>query len=109
MAIVNFCYLEVLKGSFPPNIRIFNKIGDAYGFLTDVAYIIDTDKKVEFMLSTTILCNSNGIFNDDTYDYEIIGFSFMKHLGELVYGYELQRKRKNIPNLQLSTINYAPE
>lgn len=97
------------KGSLPPNIRIFNKVGDAYGFLTDVAYIIDTDKKIEFMLSATILCNKDGIFNDDKYDYDTLGFPFMKNLGQLIYAYELQRKRKNIPNLQPFTINYTPE
>ena len=32
------------KGELPKNIRIFNKVGDAYGQLTDVAYILDTDK-----------------------------------------------------------------
>jgi hypothetical protein len=97
------------KGSLPPNIRVFNKVGDAYGFLTDVAYIIDTDKKVEFMLSATLLCNKDGIFNDDKYDYETVGFPFMKNIGQLIYDYELQRKRKNIPNLQSFTINYAQD
>ncbi|MBC7722792.1 MAG: serine hydrolase [Pedobacter sp.] len=97
------------KGSLPSNIRIFNKVGDAYGFLTDVAYIIDIDKKIEFMLSATILCNKDGIFNDDKYDYDTLGFPFMKNLGQLIYIYELQRKRRNIPNLHPFTINYAPE
>jgi hypothetical protein len=36
------------------NIRIFNKSGEAYGQLTDIAYIIDLDKKIEFFLSATI-------------------------------------------------------
>lgn len=97
------------KGSLPANIRVFNKVGDAYGFLTDIAYIIDTEKKVEFMLSATLLCNKDGIFNDDKYDYETVGYPFMKNLGQLIYGYELQRKRKNIPNLQPFTINYTVE
>ena len=97
------------KGSLPANIRVFNKVGDAYGFLTDIAYIIDTEKKVEFMLSATLLCNKDGIFNDDKYDYDTVGYPFMKNLGQLIYGYELQRKRKNIPNLQPFTINYTVE
>jgi hypothetical protein len=42
------------KGEVPANIRIFNKEGDAYGFLTDVAYITDTTNSVEFMLVATI-------------------------------------------------------
>ncbi len=108
-AYCKFLLFGSAKGSLPPSIRVFNKVGDAYGFLTDVAYVIDTDKKIEFMLSATILCNGDGVFNDDIYDYETIGFPYMKNLGALIYGYELQRKRKNIPNLQPFTINYAVE
>jgi hypothetical protein len=89
------------------NLRIFNKIGDAYGFLQDVAYIVDFEKGVEFMLSATIYCNSDGIFNDDKYDYENIGFPFMKHLGEAVYNYELQRPKKVKPDLSKFKIDYT--
>jgi hypothetical protein len=88
------------KGSISqPGIRVFNKPGDAYGFLTDVAYFADLDHKVEFLLSATILCNSDGIFNDDHYDYDTVGKPFMKHLGEVIYDYELHRERKNQPSL----------
>lgn len=87
------------KGSLPSNIRIFNKVGDAYGFLTDVAYIIDTKNNIEFMLSATILCNSKGIFNSNDYDYETIGYPFMKNIGKIIYEYELNRKRPYSPNL----------
>ncbi|MGB5489138.1 MAG: serine hydrolase, partial [Lysobacterales bacterium] len=43
----------------PPNIRIFNKVGDAYGFLTDAAYIVDFKNNIEFILSATIYTNEN--------------------------------------------------
>lgn len=91
------------------NLRIFNKIGDAYGFLQDVAYVVDFEKGVEFMLSATIYCNSDGIFNDDKYDYETIGFPFMKHLGEAVFNYELQRPKKILPDLSKYKIDYTKE
>jgi hypothetical protein len=87
------------KATLPKNIRIFNKEGDAYGFLTDVSYFIDLDKKVEFMLSATIYCNSDGIVNDDKYDYETVGLPFMKQLGRIIYDIELKRKRNYEPNL----------
>ena len=32
------------------NIRIFNKVGDAYGFLIDGAYIADYKNNIEFMV-----------------------------------------------------------
>lgn len=78
----------------PENIRIYNKVGDAYGFLTDVAYITDTKNGVEFMLSATIYCNEDEIFNDNKYEYDELGFPFMKHLGEVIYNYELGRKKQ---------------
>ena len=87
------------KGPLPKTIRMFNKVGDAYGFLTDVAYIADFDKQIEFMLSARIYCNTDGILNDEKYDYDTIGFPFMKRLGQMIYQYELQRPRAIKPNL----------
>lgn len=74
-------------------IRTINKSGMAYGHLLDVAYIYDEDSGVEFFLSTIIYCNRDGILNDDKYDYDEIGFPFFKKLGQLIYRYELQKKR----------------
>ena len=89
-----------------PNIRIFNKVGDAYGFLTDVAYIVDFEKKIEFMLSARIYCNADGILNDDAYDYETTGFPFMKQLGKMIYEYELARPRTVKPDLSAFKMIY---
>ncbi|WP_301920913.1 serine hydrolase [Ferruginibacter sp.] len=94
------------KGALPKNIRVFNKVGDAYGQLTDVAYIVDFDKKIEFFLSAIIYCNNDGILNDDKYDYDNIGLPFMKHLGEVLYEYELKRTKKNVPYLSPLLFNY---
>lgn len=80
-------------------VRIFNKVGDAYGFLTETAYIVDIKNKVEFFLSATVYCNSDSIFNDDHYDYKTVGFPFLKSLGRALYDYERQRKRKHQPDL----------
>ena len=94
------------KGRFPENIRIFNKVGDAYGQMTDIAYITDFKNKVEFFLSATIYCNSDGILNDDQYDYATVGLPFLKHLGEVVYADELKRQRKNDPDLSSFIFKY---
>jgi hypothetical protein len=95
------------KGDMDPHIRIFNKEGDAYGFLTDVAYIVDFKNNIEFFLSASIYCNSDGIFNDDHYDYETVGLPFLKNLGQAIYQYELQRKRKRTPDLSSFKIDYS--
>ncbi|HRI59533.1 MAG TPA: serine hydrolase [Saprospiraceae bacterium] len=81
------------------SVREFNKVGEAYGTLTDVAYIVDFENNVEFMLAATILCNSDGIFNDDTYNYDDIGFPFLAKLGRAVLEYERKRERKSKPDL----------
>lgn len=94
------------KGTLPKNVRIFNKVGDAYGQLTDVAYIVDFEKKVEFFLSATIYCNKNNIISDDTYNYDDLGFPFMKHLGEVIYNYEANRKKEIIPDLSNLRFTY---
>ena len=87
------------KTPIPKNIRIFNKIGDAYGFMIDNAYIIDKERGVEFMLSAVIYCNADGIFNDDKYDYDTVGYPFMINLGKTIYEFECQRTKKIKPNL----------
>jgi beta-lactamase class A len=94
------------KGTLPKDFRIFNKEGDAYGCLTDVAYIADFDNKIEFMLSATIYCNSDGVMNDDFYDYDTVGLPFMKHLGQVLYDYEQKRARKYKPDLSKFKMEY---
>lgn len=94
------------KNTLPKSIRIFNKIGEAYGQLTDVAYIVDFDKKIEFFLSATIYCNNDGILNDDKYDYQNIGLPFLKHLGEVLYQYEINRPKKVLPDLSPFIFKY---
>ncbi len=77
----------------PEHIKIFNKVGNAYGTLTDCAYIQDTKNKVEFLLTATILVIENGVFNDDNYEYENVGLPFLAELGRALYDYELQLKK----------------
>ncbi|HEX4877757.1 MAG TPA: serine hydrolase [Chitinophagaceae bacterium] len=103
---VKFVYYGSEKTKPDPAIRIFNKVGDAYGFLIDAAYVADFSRQIEFMLSAVIYCNSDGIFNDDAYDYDTVGFPFLKHLGRMIYEYELKRPRKKIPDLSAFQFQY---
>ena len=105
-AYCKFLYWGAEKQALPKQLRIFNKVGNAYGFLIDVAYIADLEKNIEFMLSAVIYCNSDGIFNDDKYDYETIGFPFMKNIGRVIYDYELKRTRSRIPDLTSFKMEY---
>ncbi|MFY8127412.1 MAG: serine hydrolase [Chitinophagaceae bacterium] len=88
-----FLYYGSEKCNVNPNIKIYNKVGDAYGFLIDVAYITNESLGIEFMLSAAISCNTDGIYNDDKYEYDTIGFPFMRDIGKTIYEYELNRKK----------------
>ncbi|WP_242926269.1 serine hydrolase [Pontibacter vulgaris] len=87
------------KSKIPDYMRIYNKTGWAYGFLTDASYIVDTKNNVEFMLSAVIYVNSDGILNDNKYEYDETGLPFFKEIGEIIYNYELKRNKKYKPQL----------
>lgn len=90
----------------PQGVRVFNKVGWAYGFLTDVSYVVDFENKIEYMLSATVYVNSDGILNDNKYDYETIGYPFLYHLGQAIYQYEIKRARKYRPDLSNFQLQY---
>lgn len=90
----------------PSYLRIFSKSGWAYGFLTDVVYVADFKHHVEFMLAATLFVNSDGVLNDDKYDYDSIGKPFMKNIGQIIYNYELKRPRKYLPDLSRYKVSY---
>jgi len=71
-------------GRIPPGVRIHNKIGQAYGYLSDTAYFHEPASGLEFFLSALIYVNADGIFNDDRYEYETIGLPFLAQLGRIV-------------------------
>ena len=79
------------SGTVPPNIRMFNKVGWAYGYLLDVAYVQDLENEIAFFLAAIIHVNENQIYNDGVYEYEEIGLPFLDELGDLVYAYERTR------------------
>ncbi len=103
---VKFFLFGDSKKRMPRTIRIFNKVGDAYGYMLDNAYIVDFERGVEFMLTAVIDCNQNQIYNDDRYEYDSLGFPFMANLGKAIFEYELTRKRRDRPNLNRYEVEY---
>jgi hypothetical protein len=83
----------------PAGMKVFNKVGDAYGHLVDVAYVADAANGVEFMLSVVVYVNSDGILNDNQYEYDELGFPLLKYIGERIYFYERNRQKAYAPNL----------
>lgn len=89
------------KDKIPGNLKIFNKVGLAYGFVIDNAYIIDIKNNVEFLLTAVIYSNPNETMNDDDYDYEKTSIPFLASLGRKIYDLELKRYKKVLPDFQL--------
>ncbi|SDG46227.1 Beta-lactamase enzyme family protein [Mucilaginibacter gossypii] len=90
-----------------PNIRIFNKVGDSYGYDIDNAYIVDFKNKVEFILSAVVQSNEDGVLNDNKYEYATVCLPFLKNLGQVIYQYELKRPKKHLPDLTKFKFNYS--
>jgi len=89
-----------------PHIRIFDKIGDSYGFDIDNAYIIDFKNKVEFIITAVVQSNDAEIYNTNKYEYKTVCLPFMKNLGRLIYQYELTRPKKYLPDLSKFKFRY---
>jgi hypothetical protein len=89
-----------------PHIRIFDKIGDSYGYDVDNAYIVDFKNNVEFMITSVVQSNEDDIYNDNIYEYKTVCLPFMKNLGRVIYQYELQRPKKHLPDLKKFKFHY---
>lgn len=90
---VKFLIYGDTKDTIPDYMNIANKVGWAYGYLTDCAYIRDTLNEIDFFLAATISVNENQIYNDGIYEYEKIGIPFLAELGRLIYHTELEKKK----------------
>jgi hypothetical protein len=67
------------------NIRVYNKIGQAYGTSIDNAYIKNYQDGVEFFLTATIYTNKNKTINDNVYEYNQIAIPFLSKLSQSIY------------------------
>ncbi len=81
------------------SIRIFNIVGQSYGYMSDVAYVVDFKNNIEFMLSAVIYTNDDGIINDGKYEYDKTALPFFGELGRAIYAFERKRKKENAPDL----------
>jgi hypothetical protein len=102
---VKFYFLDTGR-RMPEYIRVFNKVGWAYGFLTDVSYIVDFRNHLEFMITATVYTNEDGILNDEKYEYETMGLPFLYRVGQDIYQYEKKRPRKFQPDLKKFQLEY---
>ena len=101
-----FFFRDSLHHHLPAGVRVFNKVGWAYGFLSDASYGADFKNNVEYMLSAVIYVNRDEIMNDDKYEYESVGHPFLYQLGQTIYDYERTRKRQYTPDLSRFRVHY---
>lgn len=81
------------KESIPDYMTIRNKVGYAYGYLTDCAYIKDDRFNLEYILTATIHVNEDGIFNDDVYEYDETGLPFLAEFGRELHQNLINQKK----------------
>ena len=78
---VKFFVIGDTKDAIPEDLEIHNKVGYAYGYLTDCAYIVNKKTKKEYLITAIIHVNKNQIYNDGVYEYDSIGIPFLAALG----------------------------
>ncbi|MGP1273525.1 MAG: serine hydrolase [Phycisphaerales bacterium] len=78
-------FLPGVRRVLPPErVKVYNKIGRAYGTSTDVAYIEDEATGRGVFLGVTIYTNDNAILNDNRYEYESLADPVMADIAAYV-------------------------
>jgi hypothetical protein len=63
-------------------LRVTNKVGLAYGFTVENAWVEDIATGRGFFLAGTLYTNANGVLNDGVYEYDTVALPFWADLGE---------------------------
>ncbi|EIM77142.1 hypothetical protein A3SI_07604 [Nitritalea halalkaliphila LW7] len=80
------------KEPIPDQFRLYNKTGMAYGHLLDGGYFVDEEKGISYFIAAVIYVNENETLNDNSYEYDEVGFPFFAELGEYVYQHFVRRQ-----------------
>lgn len=79
------------------NCRTYSKIGIAYGFVTETAYIVDFEKQQDFLMSVSIYVNTDEIMNDGKYEYESIARPFLAKFSRIIQKHLIIPSEKSSP------------
>lgn len=83
--------LPGLRRVLPPErIRVWNKVGLAYGFTIENAYVEDAATGRGFFVAAVLYTNPNEVVNDGRYGYDETAFPFHANLGETLGRHFLQ-------------------
>lgn len=72
------------NGQMSKRIEVTGKTGRAYGFSIENSYVRNPKNGRAVFVTAVLYTNSDGVLNDDKYDYETIADGFLADLGELV-------------------------
>ena len=65
-------------------LEIHSKVGQAYGFLIDNAYVVDKKTGRGFFLAAAVYANPDEVMNDDAYAYDSVAFPVLADVAEAV-------------------------
>jgi Beta-lactamase enzyme family len=89
-----YIYFGTMDNIEDTTVRSYNIVGQAYGFMSDCSYIKDSKTGVEYFLSILMYLNEKNILNTDDYQYNSLGLPFMSDMGQYIYDYEVERRKK---------------
>ena len=76
-------YLRGLERVRPrAGFELYSKIGQAYGFTMDNAYVVDKRSGKAFFLTACVYSNANEVLNDDVYGYDSEAMPLLADLAE---------------------------
>jgi hypothetical protein len=81
---VKFLLHGLMRVAPKQDLVIYDKVGLAYGFTVENAYVVNKRTGKSFFLTATLYTNDDGILNDDQYGYDAIAFPFWRDLGEVI-------------------------
>lgn len=70
-------------------LRIYNKVGIAGGFISDVSFFHDERTGLKFFISGSMMAVENGIIDYRRYKYYDIGIPVFRKIGQILYEYLL--------------------
>lgn len=77
------------------SLKIFNLNGLSYGFISDVAYVVDFKTGTEFFLAISMYANINEEL-DGNYNYTDIALPIFGDLGRIILNHEKYRLKQNL-------------
>ena len=79
----------------PDGVSVLGKSGEAYGYLSEVAHVIEPATGVEFLLAARVQANADGVVNDDRYEYDTVARPLLAAIGDAALAIERERMQRD--------------